>query len=250
MIEDSSQVTFLVAFMGGIFTFFASCLLPLVPTYIAYLAGTSLSELSDSEKSRKYKTTILYNSLAFVLGFLLVFILFGLTASTLGYVFNSYRLLIQIIGGVALIILGLFVLGFIKPFVLLKEKRLKLPVNLTKFKLVNSFLFGITFGFAWTPCVGPILATILFWASQSETILKGTALLFMFGLGMGLPFILIGLLSDKLLPVVRRFKYLTIISQLLSGVLLVLMGLVLISGKSTFISLQIINLFNLRFLTI
>ncbi|RJR26272.1 cytochrome c biogenesis protein CcdA [candidate division WWE3 bacterium] len=250
MIENSSQVTLLVAFAGGILTFFASCLLPLVPTYIAYLAGTSLSELTDKDNAKKYRATIFYDSLAFVIGFLLIFVIFGLTASTLGHVFNSYRVIIQKIGGTALLVFGLLVLGFIKPLELLKERKLNLPFNLTKFKLANAFLFGITFGFAWTPCIGPILAAILFWASQSETILKGTFLLFAFGLGMGLPFILLGLLSEKLLPVIKKIRYLTKISQLLSGVLLILMGLALITGKAEFISMQLINLLNLRMLAL
>ncbi|OGC45929.1 hypothetical protein A3F07_03930 [candidate division WWE3 bacterium RIFCSPHIGHO2_12_FULL_38_15] len=250
MIESSSQVTLLVAFAGGILTFFTSCLLPLVPTYIAYLAGTSLSELAGSEKCSKYKVTIFYNSLAFVFGFLLIFLIFGLTASTLGHVFNSYRLIIQKIGGIAILLLGLFVLGVIKPFGLLKERRLNFPTNLTKFKLVNSFWFGLTFGFAWTPCIGPVLASILFWASQSETILKGTLLLFVFGLGMGMPFIAFGLLSEKLLPLIRRFKYLTRVSQILSGTILILMGIALITGKAEFISMQIIYFLNIRFLYI
>src|SRR3989344_2129090 len=250
MIENSSQVTLLVAFTGGLLTFFASCLLPLVPTYIAYLAGTSLAELTDNTTAKKYRTTIFYDSLAFVMGFLLVFVIFGLTASTLGHVFNSYRIVIQRVGGIAIIVFGLLVLGIIKPLELLKERRLYLPFNFTKFKLVNAFLFGITFGFVWTPCIGPILAAILFWASQSETILKGTVLLFMFGLGMGLPFILVGLLSEKLLPVIKRFRYITRVSKLLSGVFLIMMGLTLITEKTEFVSMQLYNLLNLRMLPI
>lgn len=250
MIENSSQVTYLVAFAGGILTFFASCLLPLVPAYVAYLAGTSLSDLSNKEKAVKYKTTIIYDSLAFVAGFLVIFIIFGLTASTLGYVFNSYRLIIQRIGGIAIFILGLFILGTVKPFFLLKERKLNLPINLTRFKIINSFLFGITFGFAWSPCIGPVLATILFWASQSETIIKGTTMLFIFGLGMAVPFILLGLFSEKLLPLIRKFSYLTRVSQILSGIILVLMGIALITGKAELISMQLINLFNLGGLSI
>ena len=246
MIESSSQVNLIVAFTGGVLTFFASCLLPLVPTYIAYLAGTTLSELADGKKSGKYKSTIFYNSIAFVLGFLLVFMIFGLTASTLGYLFNSYRSIVQRIGGVAILTLGLFVLGAIKPFALLKERKLNLLVNLTRFKLVNSFLLGVTFGFAWTPCIGPVLASILFWASQSETILKGTVLLLVFGLGMGIPFILFGFLSEKLLPVIKKFEYITRVSRVLSGIILILMGLALMAEKVEFISMQIINLFGLR----
>lgn len=250
MIETSSQVTYLVAFAGGILTFFASCLLPLVPAYVAYLAGTSLSDLSSKEKATKYKTTIFYDSLAFVAGFLVIFIIFGLTASTLGYVFNSYRLIIQRIGGIAILILGLLILGAIKPFFLLKERKLNLPSNLTRFKLINSFLFGVTFGFAWSPCIGPILATILFWSSQSETIFKGTTMLFAFGLGMAVPFILLGLFSEKLLPLIRKFSYLTRVSQILSGIILVLMGIALITGKAELVSMQLINLFNLGGLSI
>ena len=228
------NINFLVAFTGGLVTFFASCLMPLVPAYLAFLAGTGLSQVG---KVPKFK--IFGHSLAFVAGLLTVFIAFGLTATTLGALFNFYRPIIQKAGGAVLIILGLFMIGIIKPAFLLKESRLlKVRNDWSKLGLVGAFLFGITFGFAWTPCIGPTLAAIIFWASQSETALKGTWLLIGYALGIGMPFVLVGLFFDRASILLRKTEKFGAILNKIAGIILALVGFVLLTGN-----LQLLNLY-------
>lgn len=227
------NINFLVAFTGGLVTFFASCLMPLVPAYIAFLAGTGLSQVG---KVSKFK--IFGHSLAFVAGLLTIFIAFGLTATTLGSLFNFYRPIIQKVGGAALILLGLFMLGIIKPAFLLKEGHLlKVRNSWSKLGLVGAFLFGVTFGFAWTPCIGPTLAAIIFWASQSETALKGTLLLIGYALGIGTPFVIVGLFFDRASILLKKTKRLGFILNKIAGIILAFVGITLLTGN-----LQLLNL--------
>lgn len=199
MVFDGSQINLFVAFIGGVITFFASCLLPLVPTYLAYLAG--LGAKDDIEQpSSVFKRKIFVNGVFFTLGFILVFVLLGATVNTFGRQLNAYKGIIQQIGGIFFIFVGLFMLEIIKPLILLKELKLPLPKNPTRWQKVNSLLVGITFGFAWTPCIGPVLAVILFWASQAATLAQGVSLLFVYGLGLATPFLIIALGFESFAP--------------------------------------------------
>jgi cytochrome c-type biogenesis protein len=243
---DGSQVNILIAFIGGFVTFFASCLLPLVPTYLAYLAGLSAS-LEDEKTLRK---EIFLNGLLFTIGFISVFILLGATANTLGRGLVAYRPLIQKLGGILFLILGAFVLGIIKPSFLYKEFKIKLPKNLTKIKEVNSFLVGTTFGFAWTPCIGPVLAVILFWASQAATVWKGMALLTAYGIGLGAPFLIIALGFEHLAPKLRKANKFGRIVQYISGIVVILVGILLILGKLDLIAIYLIQLLGFDALSI
>lgn len=246
MIFDGSEVNILIAFVGGFVTFFASCLLPLVPTYLAYLAGLSAS-LEDEKNLRK---EIFINGLLFTLGFIAVFVLLGATANTLGRGLIAHRQTVQKLGGVLFIILGAFVLGIIKPAFLYKELKIKLPKNLTKIKEFNSFLVGTTFGFAWTPCIGPVLAVILFWASQAATVWKGVALLTAYGIGLGVPFLIIALGFEHLAPKLRRASKVGRITQYISGIIVILAGILLILGKLDVISIYLIQLLGMDALSI
>ena len=154
--------------MGGVITFFASCLLPLVPIYLAYLTGITLQEIDKRSRNQ-----VLINAAAFVLGFMIVFAVLGMTATIIGNVLAVNRQLIQKIGGVGILVMGLFMLGHVKSDLLLKEARININLG-SRWKLLNSFFVGLTFGFAWTPCIGPVLATILIWASQTATFWRGT----------------------------------------------------------------------------
>jgi len=238
---DGSQVNILIALIGGFVTFFASCLLPLVPTYLAYLAG--LTSSYDNTKSAKKEIVI--NGLLFTLGFIFVFVLLGATANTLGRGLVAYRYTIQRLGGVLLIVLGAFILEIIKPSFLYRELKIQLPKNLTRVKEFNSFLVGTTFGFAWTPCIGPVLAVILFWASQAATLWKGVSLLIAYGIGLGLPFLVIALGFEKLAPKLRKATKAGKTIQYISGGLVVLAGILLIFGKLDVLSIYLVRLFGL-----
>jgi cytochrome c-type biogenesis protein len=238
---DGSQINLLIAFVGGVITFFASCLLPLVPTYLAYLAG-----LSTSFEDDKYiKKEVFKNGLLFTLGFIIVFVILGATANTIGRGLNTHRFLIQRVGGVFFILLGAFILELIKPAALFKELRIKTPKDLTKWKEFNSFLVGLTFGFAWTPCIGPVLAVVLFWASQATTLWQGIGLLITYGLGIGLPFLLIAVGFEHLAPKLSKIAKVSRIVRYISGAVVILAGILLIIGKIDVLSIALIKLFGL-----
>jgi cytochrome c-type biogenesis protein len=135
--------------------------------------------------------------------------------------------------------------GLIKPLALFKELKIKLPSNPTKWQKVNSFLVGLTFGFAWTPCIGPVLAVILFWASQAETLFQGVALLFVYGIGLGVPFLVIALGFEQLAPKLVKAKAFGKALHLISGLVIILMGFLLITGNVDEMSLTLIRIFGL-----
>lgn len=240
---DGSEVNLLIAFLGGVITFFASCLLPLVPIYIAHMTGTIYNH-------QPKKRGIFLNSLLFTAGFMLVFIIFGLSASSFGLILKINREMIQKVGGIFFILVGLFMLGIIKPAFLLKEQHLDLEPKFHKGKLFNSFLFGLTFGFAWSPCIGPVLAVILFWASRAATVAKGTLLLFVYGLGIAIPFILIGVFFEKFGHKLMSKPELGRTLNLFAGLLIILAGLLLISGHYLTLAVPLLRLLRLNSLSI
>lgn len=247
---DGSQVNLLVAFAGGVITFFASCLLPLVPTYLAYLAGIATSDTSNSTEKKLYKRTVFLNGLIFTIGFILVFVLLGATANTVGRVFASYKPLMQKVGGVFFIVMGLFMLELIKPIFLYKERKIELPKNLTKWKKLNSLLVGMTFGLAWTPCIGPVLAVILFWASQAQSLVQGVSLLFVYGIGLGLPFVVVAFMFESIAPKLSKSTKFGHILQKVAAIVILVMGILLLFGKVEFISVRLLQLFELNTLSV
>jgi cytochrome c-type biogenesis protein len=240
MTFDGSQVNFLIAFLGGVITFFASCFLPLVPSYLAYLTGVS--------RAGPRKRDVLVNSIIFSLGFITIFVLLGASASYFGVLVAQNRRLIQIVGGSFLVVMGLTMLGFAKTTILGRE--FKFYTKLTRWKKLNSYIIGSTFGFAWTPCIGPVLAVILYWASQAETIVSGTMLLLVYGLGLGFPFVLFGLFFDYLshrISVLTKFGHNL---QIAAGLLIVVTGVLLALGKLQYFSILLLDFFDLRVLAV
>lgn len=238
MLFDGTEVNLLIAFIGGTVTFFASCFIPLVPTYLAYLSG-----IATDEKAKKKE--VLINSIIFALGFITVFIIMGYTASSLGLFLRQNRLLVQKAGGVFMMVLGLFMLGAFKMPALYSEKRLNVNLDKIKNHKLKSFLFGITFGFAWTPCIGPVLGVILFWASQAATAFKGMALLLAYGLGMGVPFVFIGFFFDKFGDkIVKNQKFGERLNKI-AAIVIILTGALLFIGKLELISVYFTRALNL-----
>jgi cytochrome c-type biogenesis protein len=246
MIFDGTNINLIIAFTAGIITFFASCLLPLVPTYLAFLSGVATNTASDDASKKIYKRNIFTNGFFFTLGFILIFTLLGATANSLGSLFATNRELIQKIGGIFFIIMGLFMLDLIKPMALLKERKIELPKHLTKWNKLNALILGSTFGFAWTPCVGPVLGVILFWASQAASFWKGVGLLTAYGVGLGVPFLVVALLFESLAPKLKNTHKFGKALQLISGGVIILMGILLILNKVEYIALVLINIAGLR----
>lgn len=218
------------SFLAGLITFLAPCTLPLVPGYLAFISGSSLENLSRPGAGSAARKRVFLNGLFYVFGFSLIFIVFGSLAGFLGAALVPFRLWLARIGGLLVIVFGLFMLGAFDLPALSRERQIKIA----KKKLgtpINSFLLGSAFAFGWTPCVGPILASVLLLTASSATVLEGAFLLAIFSLGLAVPFLLIAASvgrSQKFLAKIA--KYLKPIS-IVSGLLLVALGLLLITNK-------------------
>lgn len=233
---DGSQVSIIAALLAGFITFFASCLLPLVPTYLAFLSGMSLSQKHTSRE----RLDILKISVLFVLGFVAVFVALGAVAYQVNSVFTQYRPLIEKIAGFFFIVLGLSMAGVIKNKYLVQEKKFELGEGLRKFKHLYAVLAGVVFGFGWTPCIGPVLAVILFWASQADTQLQGLLLLTSYGIGLGIPFIAIGVGYEYLIPRLEKSRNITHAIGVTSAVIVLISGILLLTGTYQHVSMWLL----------
>ncbi|MFH2014059.1 MAG: cytochrome c biogenesis protein CcdA [Patescibacteria group bacterium] len=216
----TQEVSFIAAFIAGFLSFLAPCILPLIPPYFAWLLG---DHWKDKEK-RNIRLKIFIYGLFFVLGFSIVFIALGASASFIGRILAPYRLLVQKIGGLMIIIFGLEFIGFLKIF---KNYRVSLIKKVfSKFNHgTSSFLIGVVFAFIWVACFGPILGSILVLASFQGTLIQGVILLSFYSLGLSIPFLLsalfLGLLMDKIKSFVRVIKWI----NLFSGLTLIILGI-------------------------
>jgi cytochrome c-type biogenesis protein len=184
------EVSWIFAFLAGIVSFLSPCVLPLIPGYISLVSKLSFNELTECSTGNRIKK-ILIPSIFFVLGFSFVFVLLGASASYMGVFLRQNKTLLLKISGIIVILFGLFSMDIIKIPQLYRERRFSLPHG--NLGLAGTFLLGFAFGFGWTPCVGPILASILLYASTTEAAGKGAALLFVYSAGLGIPFIITGL---------------------------------------------------------
>jgi cytochrome c-type biogenesis protein len=185
------------SFIAGLLTFLAPCTLPLVPVYLSFIGGVSADELSEPSSGKSAKRRILLNGLFFVLGFTAVFISFGALAGVLGANLGPTKIWLGRIGGAAVALFGLIMLGVVKPPTFSQERRFHLPRKLTPGNPISSLIIGGAFAFGWTPCVGPILGSILLFASQSHTATQGALLLGVFSLGLAIPFLAIALAISR-----------------------------------------------------
>ncbi len=226
-----TEVSYIVAFTAGILSFFSPCVLPLVPAYIANLAGATAIDT----KTRASRIPALLHSIAFVIGFSFIFIVLGASVGLVGTVVTAHTNLLRQIAGGLIIAFGIFLIAAYKFPWLNYEKRLDLNTARSP-SYFRSVLIGAVFAFGWTPCVGPILGAILTLAWSSQQVWEGTVLLIVYSLGLGIPFILIGLLWGYVMPLWRSInRYLGIIS-ILSGLLLIAVGILIFSGNLSWLS--------------
>lgn len=230
MIEIS--IGFIAAtFFAGLLTFLAPCTLPLVPAYLGFISGVDQKALKDPNTATAARKTIFRNGLAFILGFTLIFILFGVLAGLAGNALAPFRLWLGRIGGVLVILFGLFMLGFFKLPLLQTDKRIPIPSWLTLGKPSSSLFIGGAFAFGWTPCVGPLLGSILLLAGTSGTALTGGLLLTVFSVGLAIPFIAIAAAFTKATRYIDKIsKYLKAVS-VVGGVFLILLGVLLVTDN-------------------
>lgn len=224
----TENISILVALSAGVISFLSPCILPLIPSYIAFITGVSIEELSLEESLKQVRKKVIANSLMFILGFSLIFIALGASATFLGKFLARNIRWFEIIGGAIVIIFGLHFAGILRLRFLEREKK----VHLKKKPLgyLGTCLVGLAFGAGWTPCVGPILGSILTLAATTQNILKGIVLLAFYSIGIGIPFFLSALIIHRFFEyfqaIRKYFKVITVVG----GVLLIIVGILLISG--------------------
>jgi cytochrome c-type biogenesis protein len=224
----------MAAFLAGLLSFVSPCVLPLVPSYVTYITGLSLGQLTDADERHRARKTIILNALLFIAGFSVVFVAFGASASLLGQFLSDYQDLVRKIGGVLIVVFGLYLMGIVKFKLLMRERRFHFHSRPAGY--VGSVLIGAAFAAGWTPCVGPVLGTVLMYASTTETIMDGVTLLSYYSLGLGLPLFAVALGVDRFLVYFQQARaYLGTIS-IVSGMILVVFGLVLFANAIPFLT--------------
>ncbi len=223
------DVSLHLSFLAGLLSFLSPCVLPLLPSYVSFITGISFEDLTAGVDQRRIRRLTIISSLCFITGFSTVFIALGASSSMIGRIMFEYQEWIRIAGGVLIIIFGLFVAGILKMDFLMREKKVHLsgkPVG-----YVGTFLVGMTFAAGWTPCIGPILGTILLYASSKGSTLYGLKLLAVYSLGLALPFFVSSLAINSFLSYSRGLmKYMRII-MVASGLLLIVFGLMMLTNR-------------------
>jgi cytochrome c-type biogenesis protein len=229
MMESTQTISFFIAFTAGFLSFVSPCVLPLVPSYVSYITGLSLEELTSKAESRRIWWITLKNSLLFILGFSLVFIAFGASATLIGQVLLNHQVALRKIGGILVILFGLVIMDIIKIPFLMSYKQIEIKNRPTGF--IGSILIGVAFAAGWTPCVGPILGTILLYASTTQSVTNGIQLLFVYSIGLALPLLITALAVNGFLASFRKIKdYLWMVSWI-SGIFLIVVGVMIFTNS-------------------
>jgi len=227
--SGTQDLSLFLAFAGGVLSFLSPCVLPLVPSYLVFITGLSFEELTRDHAQRKLRGIILGHSLLFILGFSVLFTLLGASASFIGQLLAAHKDNIRIGGGILIILFGLLISGVFSFGLLQQEKRIHLQAKPLGY--LGSFLVGVTFAAGWTPCVGPILASILLYASTAEDMRSGIFLLLFYSLGLGLPFFACSLALNKFLSTFQKARgYIGVFTKV-GGILLVIVGVLLLTDS-------------------
>ena len=237
----AADITLPAAFLAGLISFVSPCVLPLVPPYLCFLAGTTFDQLSAGGEDRKLQRKVFLSSLAFVLGFATVFVLLGATASAIGQVLRQHLTLLGTIAGVAIIIMGLHFLGVFRIGLLYRAARFQTsnrPVG-----MLGAYGMGLAFAFGWTPCIGPVLAAILSVAAARDSVGQGMVMLAVYSAGLGIPFLLAAFAVKPFLGFMRRFRghYQTV--ERVMGGLLVITGILFLTGSINTLSFWLLETF-------
>lgn len=222
----------IAAFVAGLVSFLSPCVLPLVPGYVSLISGASVEELQSAD--RRLTRTVMLHSIMFILGFTLVFVSLGAVATGVGQLAHQYKKYLTWVAGIIIIVFGLHLIGVFKIKALYADKRMhslqggKSPIG--------AFLVGFAFAFGWTPCIGPVLAGILGLAANADSATKGILLLWVYSLGLAVPFLLTSLGVDRFLTFYGRFRRYLGLVEVLSGVLLIAIGGLILAGHFTWLS--------------
>lgn len=224
----TEAVSFPAAFLAGFLSFLSPCVLPLIPAYFTFITGFSLEELNENRNS-EIRKKVVFSTVSFVCGFSLVFILMGASASYLGGLIYNYRETIRIIGGILIILMGVHLTGIIRIPGLDVEKRIHMEKKPLHF--LGTFIIGMAFGAGWSPCIGPLLGSILIIAGSQETVRQGIVLLAIYSAGLALPFIILSVFVHLLLMVIKKASRFLQYVNAAAGILLIIAGLILVTNK-------------------
>jgi cytochrome c-type biogenesis protein len=237
MIHDVSIPAALIA---GIISFLSPCVLPLVPPYLIYLTGATIEHVATGEQAAASKRAVMQSALLFVLGFSTVFIALGASASVIGGLIRAWSAQLSIVAGIVIIVMGLHFLGLTRIAFLMREGRLSIPKPVG---LGGAYVMGLAFAFGWTPCIGPILAAILSVAAAEATVTKGAGLLAVYSAGLGIPFLLAAFMIEQFSSLLARLKRHLASVERAMGVLLVVTGVVFLTGSMSGISIWLLDTF-------
>lgn len=222
----NDTVSLLAALGAGVVTFLSPCVLPLIPGYVAFMTGMSAAELSDD---RRRTSAVLVPALLFVAGFTIVFVALGASASALGGFLSDNRQLLETVAGVLVIALGFFMLGIIKVPWLYGEARFEMN-KARRFGSAAALVMGMAFAFGWSPCVGPILGSILMMAASSAEVGRGALLLGAYSLGLGVPFVAVALLLGRVKPLLSWLNRHALVINRVAGAVLIVLGVLIVTG--------------------
>ncbi len=231
------ELSLIIVFVAGLLSFLSPCVLPLIPGYIAFVAGLPLDGMTGNGWTGKQTATAMINSTLFVLGFSVVFVLLGASATWLGGLLAQRLQVLSSIAGGVIIIIGLHQIGLFNFGFMMSTKQMNLPTD--KLGPFKAPILGAAFAFGWTPCIGPILAAILTYAATVDTVGKGVGLLIVYSTGLGLPFLLTTLAMKGFFRFFSRIKKYMNLIQKISGAIVVIFGILLLTGKLTLITAQL-----------
>lgn len=240
-------ISWLAACVAGVLSFLSPCVLPLVPPYLCYMAGVSMEELKTPEISGqkyRFRWSVLLSAIGFVLGFTVVFVTLGASATALGALVQRYLEWFTVAAGIIIILMGLHFLGVFRFMLLSREARFH-PAKI-KAGPIGSFIMGLAFAFGWTPCIGPVLGPLLTYASIRETVFEGAALLAIYSLGLGIPFLLAALFSSLFMVFLAKFRVHLGKVEKVMGVFLIVAGIMFLTGQMQSISYWLLE--NVQFL--
>jgi len=223
------DVSFSLAFLAGILSFLSPCVLPLVPSYVSFITGISFEDLTTSADRKRIRNLTIVNSLIFISGFSSVFIALGASSSAVGQILFRYQDWIRIIGGILIIIFGLFIAGFLKLDFLMRDRKIHLGSRPAGH--IGTFIIGMTFAAGWTPCIGPILGSILLYASTKGSTIYGIELLTVYSLGLAVPFFVSSLAINNFLAYSKKFQRYMRLIMIISGLLLIVFGIMLLTNR-------------------
>jgi cytochrome c-type biogenesis protein len=227
-VDTSASIGLAIAFSAGLLSFLSPCVLPLVPSYVTFITGLTVEDVS---KSRRLAVT---HALLFIVGFTLIFMLLGAGATTLGFVVKSNRAWLARVGGVLIIVFGLYLLGVLNIGAFGRERRVHLADKPMGY--LGSVLVGIAFGAGWSPCIGPILGAILTYTASEADLRRGLMLLFTYSMGLAVPFIVAAFAVDWFLRAFQKFKRYLGYVQKVAGVLLIAVGLLMVTNYFTILA--------------